>query len=88
LRGGFQQSAINKIRAALDVRDEVVSGRHTQQGWRALRWNALHVGPIFNDDGEVGVFHYGSQWDITDLLVEREPGCGRSNDRRTAAPDG
>ncbi len=34
-------------------------------------WNALHIGPIFGSDGEVQYF-YGSQWDVTDMLSNRE----------------
>ncbi len=66
-----QQSAINKIRAALDVREVVVVDILNYRKDGTPFWNALHVGPIFNDDGELAYF-YGSQWDITDLLVERE----------------
>ena len=34
-------------------------------------WNALHVGPVFDDDGKLQYF-YGSQWDVTDILEKRE----------------
>ena len=34
-------------------------------------WNALHVGPMFDDDGDLQ-YYYGSQWDVTDILENRE----------------
>ncbi|UOR15313.1 PAS domain-containing protein [Qipengyuania aquimaris] len=34
-------------------------------------WNAVHVGPIYHEDGSLAYF-FGSQWDITELLVARE----------------
>ncbi|MEW4448364.1 PAS domain-containing protein [Qipengyuania sp. JC766] len=34
-------------------------------------WNAVHVGPVYDRDGALQYF-YGSQWDITDLVSERE----------------
>ena len=33
-------------------------------------WNALHVGPIFDDEGRLTHF-YGSQWDVTDTVDKR-----------------
>ncbi|MGB3739180.1 MAG: PAS domain-containing protein [Pontixanthobacter sp.] len=34
-------------------------------------WNALHIGPIFDDKGELR-YYYGSQWDVTEMLSSRE----------------
>ena len=34
-------------------------------------WNALHVGPIFDADGEL-LYYFGSQWDVTDVHNARE----------------
>ena len=30
-------------------------------------WNALHVGPVFSDDGEL-LYFFGSQWDVTEKV--------------------
>ena len=30
-------------------------------------WNALHVGPVFDDDGEL-LYFFGSQWDVTEKV--------------------
>lgn len=34
-------------------------------------WNALHIGPIFDENGDVRYF-YGSQWDVTEIFSNRE----------------
>ena len=34
-------------------------------------WNAVHVGPIYDEQGAL-VYYFGSQWDITELLAARE----------------
>ena len=34
-------------------------------------WNALHLGPVYDDNGLLCYF-YGSLWDITELVEERE----------------
>lgn len=33
-------------------------------------WNALHLGPIYNDDGSLKYF-FGSQWDVSDIHQAR-----------------
>ena len=33
-------------------------------------WNALHVGPIYDEDGQV-LYHFGSQWDVSDVKSAR-----------------
>ena len=44
-------------------------------------WNAVHIGPIFDDQGRLTYF-YGSQWDVTDRVVARDEGI---RSRRFAA---
>ena len=34
-------------------------------------WNALHIGPIFGEDGSL-LYYFGSQWDITEVHAARE----------------
>ena len=34
-------------------------------------WNALHIGPIFGEDGSL-LYYFGSQWDITEVHDARE----------------
>ena len=33
-------------------------------------WNALHVGPIYDEDGKL-IYHFGSQWDVSDVHSAR-----------------
>ena len=33
-------------------------------------WNALHIGPIYDDEGKLR-YYFGSQWDVTDVHVAR-----------------
>lgn len=33
-------------------------------------WNALHLGPIYNEDGSIKFF-FGSQWDVSDINLAR-----------------
>ena len=33
-------------------------------------WNALHVGPIYDEDGKLKYF-FGSQWDVTNVVAAR-----------------
>ena len=33
-------------------------------------WNALHIGPIYNQDGKL-IYFFGSQWDVTDVHAAR-----------------
>ena len=62
--------AVQRIRDALDAREvrvvEILNYRKDGTPF----WNALHVGPIFDEAGEMTHF-YGSQWDVTDLIEER-----------------
>ncbi|TMM48997.1 PAS domain-containing protein [Qipengyuania marisflavi] len=63
--------AIERVRAAIKAQEVTVIDilNYKKDGTRF--WNALHVGPIFDDDGELAYF-YGSQWDITAIFDARE----------------
>ena len=59
------------LRDALEAREvRVVEILNTRKDGSTF-WNSLHVGPIYNDAGELTHF-YGSQWDVTDLVLKRE----------------
>lgn len=40
-------------------------------------WNALHVGPVHDDDGEL-IHFFGTQWDVTDKVEAMELLRGRT----------
>ncbi len=63
--------APQKIRKALAAREVAVVDILNYRKDGSSFWNALHVGPIFAEDGSLAYF-YGSQWDITDIIKERE----------------
>ena len=46
-------------------------------------WNALHVGPVFSDDGDL-LYFFGSQWDVTEKVeaLRALKGEGRLKDER------
>ena len=63
--------AVAKLREAVSQeRVRVVDILNYKKDGTAF-WNAVHVGPVYGEDGKLAYF-YGSQWDITDLLAERE----------------
>ena len=64
-------AAIQRIRDAMaEETVRVVELRNYRKDGTAF-WNALHIGPIYDEDGRLTHF-YGSQWDVTDLIEERE----------------
>lgn len=63
--------APKRIREALEARRVAVIDILNYRKDGTPFWNALHVGPIFDEAGEL-THYYGSQWDITELLTERE----------------
>lgn len=64
------QSEIARIRAALDRESVVVVElvNYRKDGTRF--WNALHLGPIYDEAGKLKYF-FGSQWDVSDVHSAR-----------------
>ena len=65
------QDSVNKIRKALEEQDVVVVDVLNYRKDGTKFWNALHVGPIFDEEGKLAYF-YGSQWDVTEIFDARE----------------
>jgi len=63
--------AVAKIRDALEQEDVVVVDILNYKKDGTSFWNALHVGPIFDDEGKLA-YYYGSQWDVTEIFEARE----------------
>ncbi len=63
-------AAIAKIRKAIEDEDvtvvELVNYRKNGEKF----WNALHIGPIYNSEGEL-LYFFGSQWDVSDVRAAR-----------------
>lgn len=68
---GTRTESVRKLRAAVEAEEYVVVDILNYRKDGSAFWNAVHVGPIYGEDGELAYF-FGSQWDITELLAARE----------------
>lgn len=64
------QREVDKIRAALRSEDVVVVELLNYRKDGSTFWNALHLGPIYRDDGTL-IYFFGSQWDVSDVRAAR-----------------
>ncbi len=64
------QEPIGRIRDALANEDVVVVELLNYRKNGTTFWNALHLGPIYNAEGEL-VYFFGSQWDVSDVRAAR-----------------
>ncbi|MCH2487432.1 MAG: PAS domain-containing protein [Erythrobacter sp.] len=64
-------SAVKRLREAVDRQVYTVVDILNYRKDGTPFWNAVHIGPIYNSEGELEYF-FGSQWDITELLAARE----------------
>ena len=62
--------AVGRLRDAIKNEDVVVVELLNYRKNGTTFWNALHVGPIYNDAGEL-VYFFGSQWDVSDVRAAR-----------------
>ncbi|MBL4718075.1 MAG: PAS domain-containing protein [Erythrobacter sp.] len=73
----FLQGRGTKPSAVVKLAEAVRSGEYTVVDILNYRkdgssfWNAVHVGPIYDENGDLA-YLFGSQWDITELLAARE----------------
>lgn len=63
-------AAVSRIRDAIEQEDVIVVELVNYRKNGELFWNALHLGPIYNDAGEL-LYFFGSQWDVTDIHAVR-----------------
>ena len=63
--------AVERIRRAMREETVTVTELLNYKKDGTPFWNALHVGPIYDQAGHL-THYYGSQWDVTDLVEERE----------------
>ena len=62
--------AIGRIREGIANEDVVVVELLNYRKNGTSFWNALHLGPIYNDKDEL-VYFFGSQWDVSDVRAAR-----------------
>ena len=63
--------AVAKLRKSIETEEYTVVDILNYRKDGSAFWNAVHVGPIYHEDGSLAYF-FGSQWDITELLAARE----------------
>jgi len=61
---------VARIREAIAQEDVVVVELLNYRKDGSSFWNALHLGPIYNDEGEL-IYFFGSQWDVSDVRAAR-----------------
>lgn len=61
---------VAKIRKALETEDVTVVELLNYRKNGETFWNALHIGPIYNQKGEL-IYFFGSQWDVSDVRAAR-----------------
>ena len=61
---------VARIRDAIANEDVVVVELLNYRKNGTTFWNALHLGPIYNNAGEL-VYFFGSQWDVSDVRAAR-----------------
>jgi PAS domain S-box-containing protein len=67
---GTDPEPIARIREAIANEDVVVVEMLNYRKNGTTFWNALHLGPIYNDKNEL-VYFFGSQWDVSDVRAAR-----------------
>ncbi len=65
-----EQEPIARIREAIANEDVIVVELLNYRKNGTTFWNALHLGPVYNNEGEL-VYLFGSQWDVSDVRAAR-----------------
>lgn len=63
-------ATVAKIRDAIVKEDVVIVEILNYRKDGTPFWNALHLGPIYREDGEL-LYFFGSQWDVSDMRATR-----------------
>lgn len=63
--------SVDKLRSAIQNEDYAVVDLINYRKDGTEFWNAVHIGPVYDEDGKLAYF-FGSQWDISELLAGRE----------------
>lgn len=67
---GTDPETVAKVRRALAEEDVIVVEMLNYRKDGTPFWNALHLGPIYGDTGEL-IYYFGSQWDVSDVHAAR-----------------
>ena len=63
-------TAVDRVRQAIENEDVTVVELLNYRKNGEKFWNALHIGPIYSDSGEL-LYFFGSQWDVSDVRAAR-----------------
>ena len=61
---------IARLRNAIETQEVLVIELLNYRKDGSTFWNALHIGPIYDDDGTL-IYFFGSQWDVSDVRTAR-----------------
>lgn len=61
---------VERIRQAIKTEEVVIVEIRNYRKDGSSFWNALHLGPIYNNEGEL-MYFFGSQWDVSDVRAAR-----------------
>ncbi|WP_281388121.1 PAS domain-containing protein [Qipengyuania soli] len=61
---------VRQLRSAIDTEEVTVVEMLNYRKDGSSFWNALHLGPIYDNDGKL-VYYFGSQWDVSDVRAAR-----------------
>jgi len=64
------KAQVARIRQAIETQEVLVTELVNYRKDGTPFWNALHLGPIYRDDGEL-VYFFGSQWDVSEVHSAR-----------------
>jgi PAS domain S-box-containing protein len=67
---GTDPAKVKAIRHAIDNEEVIVVELLNYRRDGTSFWNALHLGPIYGDDGKL-LYYFGSQWDVSNVHAAR-----------------
>ncbi len=67
---GTDPETVARVRSALESEDVIVVEMLNYRRDGTPFWNALHLGPIYDERGEL-IYYFGSQWDVSDVHTAR-----------------
>ncbi|GAA4043118.1 PAS domain-containing protein [Parerythrobacter jejuensis] len=66
-----KKEPVDRMREAIANEDVVVVELLNYRKDGSTFWNALHLGPIYDDNDKL-IYFFGSQWDVSDVRAARE----------------
>ncbi len=67
---GTDPETVSRVRSALASEEVIVVEMLNYRRDGSSFWNALHLGPIYGERGEL-IYYFGSQWDVSDVHTAR-----------------